>query len=89
MSSDLKKGNPIRSVIAVLVIMTTTTKNILAAEWREDCELGWVCRGSLHMHTHAQVVWMRRGKVSGSCTVQLSDAVAWTSSGGELDFPKN
>lgn len=51
LSWGLKKGNPVRSVIAVLVIMTTVTKSILAAEWREDCESGVGVSGkSAHAH---------------------------------------
>ena len=83
-------SNPIRSVIAVLVIMITITKSILAAEWREDCGIGVgvFMRKSAYAHP-CKCRGVRRGELSGSGMVQVRNTVAWTSNGGELDLTKN
>lgn len=70
--------------------MITITKSILAAEWREDCGIGVgvFMRKSAYAHP-CKCRGVRRGELSGSGMVQVSNTVAWTSNGGELDLTKN
>lgn len=61
-----------------MLITIAVTRNILAAEWREDCTAVSVFRVNPRMHTHARVEWTRGGKLGGHCMVQVSNPVAWT-----------